>query len=354
MQAGTIIALDAMGGDHAPDIVIAGAALARVRHPNISFLIYGDEARVKPLLDQHPELKAISKLYHTTEIVGADVKPSAALRQGRDSSMRLAINAVARGEAACVVSAGNTGALMALAKFVLKTLPGIDRPAIASFLPTVKGECVLLDLGANIECDAENLVQFALMGAIFARTVLGIEQPTIGLLNIGAEEIKGHDEIKTAAALLRERVLPGVFHGFVEGNDIPMGTVDVIVTDGFTGNVALKTVEGTAKLMAHFIRQTFASSFMAKLGYLLARGALGRMKLRMDPRRYNGAMFLGLQGVCVKSHGGTDHEGFANAIGVAIDLAEQKFNDKIKAECARHYGATELTNGNNPAAAVEI
>ncbi|MBI1272524.1 MAG: phosphate acyltransferase PlsX [Alphaproteobacteria bacterium] len=349
MQAPIVIALDAMGGDHAPECVIGGAELARERHPGVQYILFGDSAQVEPLLAKHPELAKICTIRHTTEVISSDIRPSVALRQGRDTSMRLAINAVAQGEASCVVSAGNTGALMAVAKFVLKTLPGIDRPAIASFIPTCKGECVLLDLGANIECDAENLVQFALMGAIFARTILGIERPSIGLLNIGAEEIKGHDEIKSAAQLLRGRTLPGTFHGFVEGDDIPTGTVDVVVTDGFTGNVALKTVEGTAKLMAHFIRETFASSILAKLGYLLARGAMGRMKMRMDPRRYNGAMFLGLQGVCVKSHGGTDAEGFANAISVAADLAQQKFNDKIKTECARHYGVAEFApdaNGN--------
>lgn len=337
----TVIALDAMGGDHAPKSVIAGAALAAERHPELDYLIYGDEAVVKPLLAQYPRLAKISTFHHTPDRVTNETKPSIALRQGRNSSMRLAINAVQRGEATCVVSGGNTGALLAMAKFVLRTLPGIDRPAMASFVPTVVGETVMLDLGANVETDAENLVQFAMMGAIFARTVLGIPDPTIGLLNVGVEDVKGREDLRTAAALLRERPLPGRFVGFVEGDDIPAGTVDVVVADGFTGNVALKTLEGTAKLMAHFMRQSFLSSFMAKLGYMLARGAMTRMKHRIDPRRYNGAMFIGLEGVCVKSHGGTDHEGFANAISVAADLAAQKFNDKIKAELARHYEASE-------------
>ena len=341
MTKRTVIALDAMGGDDAPDMIVAGAALARERYPDISYLFYGDEARVKPLLDRHAELRGCSELHHAPDVIGSAMKPSLASRQGRASSMRLAINAVAKGEAASVISAGNTGALMATAKFVLKTMPGIDRPAIATMLPTQTGECVMLDLGANLECDAENLVQFALMGAIFCRAVLGISQPSIGLLNIGAEELKGHDEVRTAAAILRERPIPGVFHGFVEGDDITAGTVDVVVTDGFSGNIALKTAEGTAKLMSHFLRQAFSSSLSAKLGYLLARGALHKLKLRADPRRYNGAMFLGLQGVCVKSHGGTDHVGFANAIGVAHDLVTHDFNARIRDELARHYGATE-------------
>ncbi|MGE3623197.1 MAG: phosphate acyltransferase PlsX [Bdellovibrionales bacterium] len=334
----TVIALDAMGGDRAPDIVVEGAALARERYPDIHFLFVGDEAQVKPLLDRHAVLRGISEFRHTPDTISSDLKPSLALRQGRNSSMRLAINAVAKHEAASVVSAGNTGALMAMAKFVLKTLPGIDRPAIASLMPTRVGESVMLDLGANVECDAENLVQFALMGAIFCRAVLGITEPTIGLLNIGTEELKGHDEVRTAAAILRERIIPGRFHGFVEGNHITKGTVDVIVTDGFSGNIALKTMEGTAQLMAHFLRQTLSGSLMAKAGYLLARGALRKLKMRADPRKYNGAMFLGLEGVCVKSHGGTDHEGFATAIGVAHDLVTRRFNDRIREELARHYG----------------
>lgn len=337
-----VIALDAMGGDHAPGIVVAGAALAAERHPQIEYLFFGDRDAVAPLLEQYPQLAKISEFYHAPDQISSVAKPSLALRQGRNSSMRLAINAVAEGRADCIVSAGNTGALLAIAKFVLKTLPGIDRPAIASFIPTVTGECVMLDLGANVETDAENLVQFAIMGAIFARTVLGIVEPTVGLLNVGVEDIKGRDDLRAAAQLLRSRPIPGSFNGFVEGNDIPGGKVDVVVTDGFTGNVALKTVEGTAKLMAHFMRQSFKSSFMAAIGYAFARGAMRRMRQRIDPRRYNGAMFLGLEGVCVKSHGGADHEGFANAISVAADLAAHNFNDKIKAELTRHYDAVEL------------
>ncbi|MCW2237141.1 phosphate acyltransferase PlsX [Azospirillum canadense] len=336
------IALDAMGGDHAPDMVVAGADIARERHPNVHYLLFGDAARIEPLLAQRPALKALVEVRHTPDSVAGDAKPSIALRAGRQSSMRLAIDSVAAGEAACVVSAGNTGALMAMAKFVLKTLPGIDRPAIASFFPTLRGESIMLDLGANTECQPENLVQFAVMGAVFARTVLALSEPTIGVLNIGSEEVKGNEVVRAAAARLREMPLPGRFHGFVEGNDIPGGMVDVIVTDGFTGNVALKTAEGTAKLFTEFLRRSFQSSWAAQLGYLLARGAFKRLKQRIDPRRYNGAMFLGLRGVCVKSHGGTDAIGFANAIGVAYNLAANGFNDRIKEEMQRLGGSNPL------------
>lgn len=329
------IAIDAMGGDHAPDAIIAGAAEARIRYPQLKFLIYGDEARVRPLLDAHPLLKASSELRHTPDIVGSAVKPSIALRQGKNSSMRLAIDAVANGEAAAVVSAGNTGALLAMAMLSLRTLPGIDRPAIATMLPTQRGECVMLDLGANVECKAENYVQFALMGAIFARTALGILSPLVGLLNIGSEEMKGHAELQEANVALRDMALAGSYVGFVEGNDIPAGKADVVVTDGFSGNIALKVAEGTAKLVTHFIRVSFRRSLLASLGYLFAYGAFKRLKQRLDPRRYNGAMFLGLSGICVKSHGGTDALGFANAIAVAVDLVGQGYIDKIRRELAR-------------------
>jgi len=329
------IALDAMGGDHAPDMVVAGAALARERHPGVDYLLFGDEQRIIPLLAKQPALRDVTTVLHTPNAVTSDAKAAAALRGGRNTSMRLAIDAVAEGRAGVVVSAGNTGALMAMAKMVLKTLPGIDRPAIASFFPTQRGESVMLDLGANLECDADNLVQFAVMGSVFARTVLGLVEPSVGLLNVGSEDQKGHEAIREAAARLRAVKLPLRFHGFVEGNDIAAGKVDVIVTDGFTGNVALKTAEGTARLYSELLRRTFQASFLARLGYLLARPAFNKLKARTDPRRYNGAMFLGLRGVCVKSHGGTDEIGFANAIGVAFDLAIQGFNERIKEEMPR-------------------
>jgi glycerol-3-phosphate acyltransferase PlsX len=316
-------------------MVIAGAEIALRRYPKVKFVFYGDQDQIGPLLERHKALSALSTIHHTSDSVGNEIKPSVALRTGRQSSMRLAIDAVAAGQADCVVSAGNTGALMGMAKMVLKTLPGIHRPAIASFMPTIRGESVLLDLGANIECNAENLVQFAVMGAIFARTVLGIPEPTIGLLNVGAEQLKGNDVLREAAQTLRSMPIPGRFHGFVEGNDIPLGTVDVIVTDGFTGNVALKVAEGMGRLYSDFLQRTFRSSIMARLGYLLASGAFRKLRARVDPRRYNGGMFLGLNGVCVKSHGGIDAFGFANAIGVAIDLVAQGFNERIGDELHR-------------------
>src|SRR5712692_7019361 len=329
------IAIDAMGGDRAPAMVLSGADIALERHPGAQFLLFGDSAQITPLLARLPRLAGTATVHHTDEAVADDAKPSQALRSGRQSSMRLAIDAVAEGRADGVVSAGNTGALMAMAKFALKMLPGIDRPAIASFFPTQRGESVMLDLGANIECDAENLVQFALMGDVFARTVLGLVEPTVGLLNVGAEDLKGNDAVREASARLRLAMTPIRFYGFVEGDDIAAGTVDVVVTDGFTGNVAVKTAEGTAKLFGEFLEAAFRHSLLARFGYIFARGALRKLRMRSDPRRYNGAMFLGLGGIAVKSHGSTDAFGFANAIGVAIDMKVNGFLDKIRADLAR-------------------
>jgi phosphate acyltransferase len=329
------IALDAMGGDRAPGMVVKGAEIALQRHPDLRFLLFGDEDRVRPFLAKAPHLSRAVILHHTNELVADDAKPSLALRTGRQSSMRLAIDAVAEGRADGVVSAGNTGALMAIAKFVLKMLPGIDRPAIASFFPTRRGESVMLDLGANIECDEENLFQFALMGDVFARTVLGLVEPTVGLLNVGSEDLKGNDAVRAASARLRESVSPIYFYGFIEGDDIAAGTVDVVVTDGFTGNVAVKTAEGVAKLFAEFLEAAFRHSLSARIGYLFARRALRKLRMRSDPRRYNGAIFLGLSGIAVKSHGSTDAFGFANAIGVAVDMKLNGVLDKIRVELAR-------------------
>ena len=324
-----------MGGDRAPDMVLKGASIALQRFPQIEFLLYGAEGRIRPLLAKLPRLAEHATIHHTDDVVTSDAKPSVALRTGRRSSMRLAIDAVADGQAHSVVSAGNTGALMAMAKFGLKTLPGIDRPAMASFFPTQRGESVMLDLGANVECDADNLVQFALMGDVFARTVLGLLQPTVGLLNVGAEDLKGNDAVRGAAARLRNADSPIHFHGFIEGNDIAAGTVDVVVTDGFTGNIAVKTAEGTARLFSDFTRSAFQYSFTARIGYLFARSALKKLRERLDPRRYNGAVFLGLEGIAVKSHGGSDALGFANAIGVAVDMKMNGFLDKIREGVAR-------------------
>lgn len=336
------IALDAMGGDNAPEIVIDGASRARERFPDVHFLIFGDQSRVDPLLDAHPKLRDVVTVRHTDQFVSSEEKPSVALRQGKQSSMQLAINAVKDGEASGVVSAGNTGALMAMSKISLKMLPGIARPAIVALLPTRLGESVMLDLGANVECDADNLVQFGMLGAAYARTVLGRERPTVGLLNVGAEEIKGGEHVQQAAALFREATLPFDFHGFVEGDDLGAGTVDVFVVDGFTGNIALKTLEGTVRLYTEYLRQTFKSSLLSRLAFLLARPAFNKMRARIDPRRYNGATFLGLNGIVVKSHGGTDAFGFANAIGVAVDMVANEINEFIMLELSQ-YGERKPT-----------
>ncbi|WP_374444480.1 phosphate acyltransferase PlsX [Stella sp.] len=342
------IALDAMGGDDAPGIVIDGANLALTRFPQVDFLLFGPEEQLEPLVRRAPKLQGRARIVHTDVVVSGDAKPSLALRNGRQSSMRLAINAVHDGQAAGVVSAGNTGALMAMAKLVLRTLPGIDRPAICSFFPTLRGESVMLDLGANIECDADNLFQFAVMGEVFSRTVLGLARPTVGLLNVGAEDQKGHEALRIAGQRLRDAGLPIAFHGFIEGNDIATGTVDVIVTDGFTGNVALKTAEGTVKLFTQSLRAAFLSSPLASVGYFFARPALRKLRRRLDPRRYNGAVFLGLNGIAVKSHGGADALGFANAIGVAVDMALHGFLDTVREE----FEHLQPTLGLHPPAAV--
>ncbi|MEE8533068.1 MAG: phosphate acyltransferase PlsX [Alphaproteobacteria bacterium] len=341
MDRTVTIALDAMGGDRAPDVVIKGANVARVRHPAARFLLFGDESRLVRLLGRFPNLAQIAEVRHSEDVVGADDRPSVALRRGQHTSMRMAIDAVGSGEAMGVVSAGNTGALMAMAKMVLKTLPGIHRPAIASIFPTLHGETVVLDLGANVECTADNLTQFAVMGEVFARTVLGVVKPTVGLLNVGIEEIKGNETVRMAAKQLQQGHLPIDFHGFIEGDDITAGTVDVVVTDGFTGNVALKVAEGTSRLYSEFLRAAFKQSFLTRLGYVLARSALMAVRDRVDPRRYNGGMFLGVNGIAVKSHGATDMLGFANAIGVAFDMATQGFNDTVIAELNQWHAETK-------------
>ena len=328
MSRNQILAVDAMGGDHAPAAIIAGLDLAAERHPLAAFLLFGDETVVRPLLDKTKRLRKQATLYHATELVDGDMKPTVALRL-RDSSMRRAIDAVLNGEAAGVISAGNTGALLALSKIVLKTLKGIDRPAMAAIAPSAKGDVVMLDLGLNLVCDARNLVEFALMGQMFARIVLGLPAPSFGLLNIGSEEAKGHEILRSAASTLRDSPIGQQFYGFVEGHDIAAGTVDVVVTDGFTGNVALKTGEGALKLVGELLKRVFTAGPFARAGYILARGGLNRLREWLDPRRYNGAVLLGLNGVVVKSHGGTDAMGFAHAVDVALDMVGNDFNRRI-------------------------
>lgn len=330
MKDPLIISLDGMGGDGAPDIVVKGAALASERLPTAAFLLYGDEAKLAPLVQAEPALRGRVDIRHTDQVIGSSDKPSHALRKGKKSSMRLAIDAVRDGEAHCVVSAGNTGALMAMSMFSLRTLDGIDRPAISSIFPSMKGTTCMLDLGANVECDSDNLVQFAVMGEVFVRTVLDKQRPTVGLLNVGVEELKGRDEVKQAAAKLRELDLPIDFKGFVEGDDIGKGTVDVIVTDGFTGNVALKTIEGTSKVITTFLKDAFSTNWLTKACYLFALRPLNILRRRVDPRLYNGAVFLGLNGIAVKSHGGTDGFGFSHAIGVAANMAKNDFINRMR------------------------
>ncbi len=330
------LAVDAMGGDRAPPVVIDGLAIAAQRHPDARFLVIGDAERLAPLMARRRLMESCT-VRHAPDVIGSDMKPTAALRM-RQASMRIAIEAVAAGEAAGIISAGNTGALLALAKIIIKTLPGIDRPALAAIAPSARGDVVMLDLGANAICDARNLVEFAIMGDVFARAVLGLPAPTIGLLNIGSEELKGDERVQKAAEVLRASHLAPQYHGFVEGDDIAAGTTDVVVTDGFTGNVALKTGEGALKLSFSLLKQVFSSSLAGRLAYLLARPGLERLREWLDPRRYNGAIMLGLNGVVVKSHGGTDAEQFAYATDVAIDMVVHRFNERIREGLARIDG----------------
>ena len=328
--SGLIIALDGMGGDHGPETTIGGAELACIRHPQVRFLIFGDEAIMRPMLEKFPHVAAASEIIHTDVAILMDELPSQALRRGRKtSSMWQAIDAVKAGRAQVVVSAGNTGALMAMSKVILKTMSNVERPALAALWPTMRGESVVLDLGATIGPSALQLVQFSVMGEAFARILFGVERPTVGLLNVGQEEVKGTEQVKEAAHILRSANLDIDFRGFVEGDDIAKGTTDVVVTDGYTGNIALKTAEGTVRLIVDFLRSALKSSIFSRLGYLLAKGAFNALSKKLDPRSSNGAVFLGLNGLVVKSHGGTDAEGFAYAIDVAVDVAAADLVQKI-------------------------
>ncbi|WP_112663576.1 phosphate acyltransferase PlsX [Microvirga flavescens] len=326
------ISLDAMGGDHGVSVVVPGAALALERHPDIKFLFFGNEALIAPLLNANPKLKAASEIRHTDLAISMDEKPAQAIRMGRGkSSMWKAVQAVRDGEADAAVSAGNTGALMATAKICLKMMAHIDRPAIAAMWPTLRGESIVLDVGATIGADAQHLVDMAIMGAAMARIVFDLERPTVGLLNVGTEEIKGIETVKEAARILKETPVPHLdYRGFVEGDDLGKGTVDVVVTEGFTGNIALKTAEGTAKQIAEYLRAAMSRSLMAKIGYLFAKQAFAALKEKLDPRKVNGGVFLGLEGVVVKSHGGTDAIGFASAIDVAYDMAHFELMKTIR------------------------
>ncbi len=332
------ISLDAMGGDAGPDMVIPGAAIALRRRPELRFLLHGDEARLTALLEPHPQLAAAARIVHSDVVVRMDDKPSQALRAGRwKSSMWKAIESVKTGEATVCVSAGNTGALMAMAKFCLRTMAGIERPAIAAIWPTLTGETIVLDVGATIGADAQQLVDFSVMGAAMARAVLHVDRPTVGLLNVGVEEVKGNEEVKMAGRLLKEADIPELsYAGFVEGDDIGRGKVHVVVTEGFAGNIALKTAEGTARQFAQYLREGMNRSWLNKIGFAIARSAFDRLKEKMDPRKVNGGVFLGLNGVIIKSHGGADPEGFASAIALAYDMAAADLTNRI-VEGLAHY-----------------
>ncbi|MGC6511588.1 MAG: phosphate acyltransferase PlsX [Parvibaculales bacterium] len=336
------IAIDGMGGDKGPETVIEGVEIALSHRPDASFIIFGDEDVLTPIVAGQPQLSLVSEIRHTDVSIPMDAKPSQALRQGRKtSSMWLAIDAVKNGEADAVVSAGNTGALMAMSKVILKTLPGIERPAIAALWPTLRGEAVVLDVGATVAGDAQQYLQFAVMGDAYARIIFGLENPRISLLNIGEEDVKGTDEVKLASELLSRSPLN--FKGFIEGSGIGQGEADVVVTDGFTGNVALKTAEGTAHQISTYLKLAMASSLWTKIGFIFAQSAFRALKKRMDPNNMNGGMFLGLNGVVVKSHGGADDIGYASAVELAMEVAGAKMSDRIAEELA-YFDNTEIEN----------
>ena len=330
-MAHPVISVDVMGGDHGPDVILNGIEKALVQRSDARFLLFGDEQIVGPALACHPRVESASTLTHCTMSVAMDAKPSVALRQGRKvSSMWQAIDAVKSGAAQACISAGNTGALMAMSKVVLRTLPNIERPAIVAVWPTIRGRSVVLDVGATIGGPASQYAQFAVMGAAYGRAIFNIPNPTIGLLNIGVEDVKGTDSVREAADLLARSELN--FTGFIEGDDIGRGDADVIVTDGFTGNIALKTAEGTARQIAEYLRQAMGGSVFSRLGYIFARSAFKNLHRRMDPAAANGGMFLGLNGIVVKSHGGADSSGFAAAVALAVDVADSDISLTIAAD----------------------
>jgi len=340
------IAIDAMGGDEGVRVMIEGAALARRRHDRFKFLLVGDEARIKSALECHPNMRGASEILHADDVVSGEEKPTQALRRARITSMGLAINAVKMGDAGAAVSAGNTGALMAMSKLALRTMPGIDRPALAALLPTLgDNDVVMLDLGANTECDARNLVQFAIMGAAYARIVTERPAPRVRLLNIGTEEIKGTEGVQSAAAQLRAATALALqFDGFVEADKINRGECDVVVTDGFSGNIALKAIEGAARFVTDLLKDAFRSSLRSKVGFLISRPATELLRHHLDPNNHNGAVFLGLNGVIVKSHGSANARGVANAVAVAARLLEENLTERITADLAE-LGADNLRAG---------
>ncbi|WP_420392138.1 phosphate acyltransferase PlsX [Acuticoccus sp.] len=340
------LAIDAMGGDDGPAMVLPGLAVALVRCPTLTFELFGNREVVGPILERHPELAARARLHHTDVAVPMDAKPSQALRMGRRvSSMWRALECVKSGRAEAMVSAGNTGALMAMARFCLRGMEGVDRPALAAIWPTVRGESIVLDVGASIGVETQNLVTNAILGAAMARAVFGIESPKVGLLNIGVEEVKGLEEVREAGQVLRDANLPTMrYEGFVEGDDIGRGVVDVVVTEGFSGNIALKTAEGTARQLAEYLRMAIGRTLRARIGYLLAKPAFARLRDKMDPRKINGAVFLGLNGLVIKSHGGTDELGFASAVELAHDMVRNELQRRIAADVAVLTETKELAD----------
>jgi glycerol-3-phosphate acyltransferase PlsX len=324
-----------MGGDHAPGVMVDGVALFLRESPDSKILLFGDETALVPLVAAHDGLSGRCEIIHCDHKITSDMKPSQALRRGKGSSMWSALEAVKEGRAQAAVSAGNTGALMAISMLVLRKMDGVHRPAMTAMWPTLAGRSVVLDVGANVEADAAQLVSFAIMGEAYARAILGKERPTIGLLNIGSEEMKGHDEVREAHEMLRTLDLNLNYHGFIEGDDISMGAVDVVVTDGFTGNVALKTAEGVARMMGTRVREALTKSLVTKAGAVLAASGLNQLREQMNPSNANGGVLLGLGGVSVKSHGGTDARGFATACRLAADLATSHYPEVVAENLAR-------------------
>jgi glycerol-3-phosphate acyltransferase PlsX len=328
-----VISIDAMGGDHGPPVVVPAVVRAAQALPDLGFLLHGDEAILNPALARHAALRSRVQVRHTDKVVAMDEKPAQALRRGKGSSMWNAVEAVREGQAIAAVSSGNTGALWAISRLILRMTGDLERPALVASIPTPRGMTTFLDVGANIDCDAARLVEFAIMGEAYHRAAHGTARPTVGLLNVGAEEMKGHEEVREAGRILREGKIDLDYHGFVEGDDITGGAVDVIVTDGFTGNVALKAMEGAARFMTSELRGALGSGLLPKLGYILARPALLKFRERISPPP--AAPFLGLNGIVLKSHGGASERDFAQAIRLAVDLARSGFSAEIERNMRR-------------------
>ncbi|MEO0636310.1 MAG: phosphate acyltransferase PlsX [Pseudomonadota bacterium] len=341
------VSVDAMGNDKGVATIIDGCARALQYQPNLHFILHGNEALIAPELTRHESLKPVTRIEHADVAVSMEDKPSQALRKGRyKSSMWKAVQSVKDGDAHFAVSAGNTGALMAMSKFCLRMMEGVDRPVIACIWPTLRGESVVLDVGANVGANGEQLATMGVLGAAMARALLPVRKPTVGLLNIGEEEVKGQDNVQEGARLMRGWDLPNLkYHGFVEGDDIGKGTTDVVVTEGFAGNIALKTAEGTARQIGQHLGEAMRATLMSKIGAVFARGAFRHLRQKLDPRRSNGGVFLGLNGIVIKSHGGTDETGFAHAIEIGADMASNDLNAKIQRDVARIAGMLDDESG---------